>query len=153
MKQYYYRVGSCKGHDANAKDCICWHDERTGPRAELTYAKNWCLNWRDKPINETEEAKVSKIPGVPDGWELVRIGAPQKGDWFVNWQGEPEESNRTFVYACFAIVRRIGPRLRKIGEVVGLCDEMHCCDGVWRKVPISLVGTEIIGGWYRNPLG
>jgi hypothetical protein len=25
-----------------------------------------------------------KIPGVPEGWELARIGKPEAGEWFIN---------------------------------------------------------------------
>jgi hypothetical protein len=30
-----------------------------------------------------------KIPGVPDGWELVALRAPDKGEWFVGVDGKP----------------------------------------------------------------
>jgi hypothetical protein len=26
----------------------------------------------------------NQIPGVPEGWELVRIGKPEIGEWFIN---------------------------------------------------------------------
>ena len=26
----------------------------------------------------------NQIPGVPEGWELVRIGKPETGEWFIN---------------------------------------------------------------------
>jgi hypothetical protein len=32
-----------------------------------------------------------QIPGVPDGWELVRIDRPAKGDWFIDVAGRPRE--------------------------------------------------------------
>jgi len=33
----------------------------------------------------------NQIPGVPDGWELVRIDRPEKGDWFIDVTGRPRE--------------------------------------------------------------
>jgi hypothetical protein len=27
---------------------------------------------------------ANQIPGVPEGWELVRIGKPETGEWFIN---------------------------------------------------------------------
>ena len=32
-----------------------------------------------------------KIPGIPEGWELVRIDRPAKGDWFIDVAGRPRE--------------------------------------------------------------
>lgn len=29
-----------------------------------------------------------KIKGVPEGWELVRIGTPKYGDWWLNVHGD-----------------------------------------------------------------
>jgi hypothetical protein len=34
---------------------------------------------------------TQQIPGVPDGWELVRIDRPTKGDWFIDGYGNPDE--------------------------------------------------------------
>jgi hypothetical protein len=33
----------------------------------------------------------NQIPGVPEGWELVRIDRPAKGDWFIDLAGRPRE--------------------------------------------------------------
>jgi hypothetical protein len=33
----------------------------------------------------------NQIPGVPEGWELVRIDRPAKGDWFIDVAGRPRE--------------------------------------------------------------
>lgn len=30
----------------------------------------------------------SDIPGVPEGWEIVRIGNPAKGDQYLTWAGD-----------------------------------------------------------------
>jgi hypothetical protein len=32
-----------------------------------------------------------KIPGVPEGWELVRIGTVSQGEFFVGYDGQPEQ--------------------------------------------------------------
>jgi hypothetical protein len=49
-----------------------------------------------------------QIPGVPDGWELVRIDRPTKGEWFIVVAGQPSEypyeANGSGV---FPIVRKI----------------------------------------------
>ena len=34
---------------------------------------------------------ADQIPGVPEGWELVRIDRPAKGDWFIDVAGRPRE--------------------------------------------------------------
>lgn len=34
------------------------------------------------------------IEGVPDGWDLIRIGHPQKGDWAIGGDGKPWQYDR-----------------------------------------------------------
>ena len=51
-----------------------------------------------------------QIPGVPDGWRLVRIGLPKKGEWFMD-----EDTGRTSV-ALFDWSRGIRVILEKIEQ-------------------------------------
>lgn len=49
--QYYYRASECKAKDAYDTDCICWHDEGTGPfEFERPDDPNTFVEWRFKPI-------------------------------------------------------------------------------------------------------
>ena len=48
----------------------------------------------------------NKIEGVPEGWELVRIDEAKPGEWFINGQGVPMES-QSFTIGGTAIVRKI----------------------------------------------
>jgi hypothetical protein len=34
------------------------------------------------------EPDLRAVPGVPEGYRLVRIGAPKEGEWYMNWSGE-----------------------------------------------------------------
>ena len=34
----------------------------------------------------------NQIPGVPEGWELVRIGKPEIGEWFIDGLSEPYQA-------------------------------------------------------------
>lgn len=34
-RQYYYKVEGCPAKNADQPNCICWHDEGTGPQPEL----------------------------------------------------------------------------------------------------------------------
>jgi hypothetical protein len=36
-----------------------------------------------------------KIPGVPEGWELVGLRAPDKGEWFVGFDGKPCQADHS----------------------------------------------------------
>jgi hypothetical protein len=47
-----------------------------------------------------------KIPGVPEGWELVALRAPNKGERFVGVDGKPCQADRS----C----RLVWPIIRKI---------------------------------------
>lgn len=35
IRQYYFKNNSCKAESAHDPDCICWHDEGTGPMSPL----------------------------------------------------------------------------------------------------------------------
>lgn len=57
--QYYHKQDKCKAESAKSQDCICWHDEGTGPYFDERFdqKKHWrtCnLEWRVKP--ESKEA-------------------------------------------------------------------------------------------------
>jgi hypothetical protein len=46
-RQYYFQVSACKAVSHLDKDCICWHDEGTGPlAAPLGAAGAWGGGWR-----------------------------------------------------------------------------------------------------------
>jgi hypothetical protein len=47
------------------------------------------------------------IPGVQDGWELVRIGRPVKGEFFVRFGRVDECTHTEFADDSSAIVRKI----------------------------------------------
>jgi hypothetical protein len=48
----------------------------------------------------------NQIPGVPEGWELVRIGVPSDGDWWINMEGEAEVSKGECI-TVWPIIRKI----------------------------------------------
>ena len=53
-----------------------------------------------------------KIEGVPEGWELVRIGRPDVGEWNVGHDGEPwfnSEKPIDGVHEYWAIIRKVEP--------------------------------------------
>ena len=54
-RQYYWRVGKCRASDAYASNCICWHDEGTGPMAGKI---DWAMvDWRDVPAPASQDAE------------------------------------------------------------------------------------------------
>ena len=47
------------------------------------------------------------VPGVPDGWELVRVDKPKIGEWFIDGLDDPREAkDYSHCYGC-AIIRKI----------------------------------------------
>jgi hypothetical protein len=48
-----------------------------------------------------------KIKGVPDGYEILRIDRPVKGESFIDSTGQVGTSNGLEVSYCFVIVRKI----------------------------------------------
>lgn len=50
--QYYYRQSECKAQDAKDANCVCWHNEGTGPyKGERHDADTSLVDWRIKPSN------------------------------------------------------------------------------------------------------
>ena len=59
--QYYYRVNNCKAENSFCDDCICWHDEETGPfKEELHTEPVTTFAWREKPHLTKDKQKESK---------------------------------------------------------------------------------------------
>lgn len=63
VRQYYYRVDACKAHYAKDADCICWHDEGTGPLGDEDFNLRFCIDaksviksWRAKPAHNADES-------------------------------------------------------------------------------------------------
>lgn len=52
IPQYYYKSDECPAETAYDKDCICWHDEGTGPFPdERPDDPDTLKEWRFKPAN------------------------------------------------------------------------------------------------------
>ena len=50
--QYYYKQNKCQAKDAKDTECICWHDEGTGPYKDYRHdAETPLVDWRIKPAN------------------------------------------------------------------------------------------------------
>lgn len=54
---------------------------------------------------------MSKIEGIPEGWELVRIGAVKAGEWRLDAIGKPVLNPIDTSSMNFPIIRRIPPPL------------------------------------------
>ena len=54
--------------------------------------------------------KVMKIEGVPDGWELVRIGRPRTNEWSIGGDGTPwQYLKETQSEEFWPIIRKAAP--------------------------------------------
>jgi hypothetical protein len=56
---------------------------------------------------------MSKIVGIPEGWELVRIGATIAGDAYVDRFGDVRTAEDSSVICNYVIVRPVAPPLPK----------------------------------------
>jgi hypothetical protein len=79
----------------------------------------------------------NQIPGVPEGWELVRIGVPNDGDWRISMEGEAEVSHANCItvwpiirkiekpakYRPFASAEEFKPHRDRWVRVIGDCDD------------------------------
>ena len=57
--QYFYKSNKCKAEGASDSDCICWHDEGTGPAVnEHGEYRSEGLTMREKPVEVTKHEKA-----------------------------------------------------------------------------------------------
>lgn len=77
VRQYYYKNNDCKAMFTDSSDCICWHDEGTGPYPEDSIHT---LEWRFKPIHPaprkpfvrlSEEEIMAIVRADPDFDEMM----------------------------------------------------------------------------------
>lgn len=48
--QYYYKVNSCHAINNSDCNCICWHDDGTGPYSDaVANVEDTDFEWREKP--------------------------------------------------------------------------------------------------------
>lgn len=69
MKQYYYKMNDCKALHATDAECICWHDEGTGPFPGIRIGVHTC-HLRDKPeankmISDTPRTETYVLNPLP----------------------------------------------------------------------------------------
>jgi hypothetical protein len=48
-----------------------------------------------------------KIEGVPEGWELIRIGRPEKGEHFLDGNNMPDQAEHDGFVMARPIVRKV----------------------------------------------
>jgi hypothetical protein len=48
-----------------------------------------------------------KVDGIPDGWELVRIGIPNIGEWIIASDGELHVVSKYVRAYCYPIIRKV----------------------------------------------
>ena len=69
-RQYYYKVDGCPAKNSDSPDCICWHDEGTGPYA----INDSSLMWRDAaraPANSVT-APAATPSAASIAWNALR---------------------------------------------------------------------------------
>lgn len=64
--------------------------------------------------NEVEK----HVPGVPDGYRLVAIGAPKKGEFFITSHNMVVRADKNMYEYCWPVVEPIEPPKPKTEEVV-----------------------------------
>ena len=47
-----------------------------------------------------------QVEGIPDGWDLVKIGVPKTGDWMISPKGKPDRAIEDFT-TLWPIIRKI----------------------------------------------
>jgi hypothetical protein len=77
-------------------------------------AGGWCLDRFRLATDEEKQQflkgktmKEQKIEGIPDGWELVRIGKPEVDEWVVSTEGKPFKWRVKSLFDGYAIIRKI----------------------------------------------
>ncbi len=90
----------------------------------------------------------SKIEGIPEGFELLRIGGAKKGELFIACDGEVIEASGDTLSKCYSIVRRIAPpdpgegwRWVEKNETIVKGDE-YFANGKWVSCGPAIIGDR-----------
>lgn len=94
------------------------------------------------------------IEGIPDGWELVRVGNVRHGEFHLDGNGHPVKWNSavTSEYANYAIIRKIEKPKRyrpfaNAAEAEPFFDRRlrykACCNAIMRITVLGEAGIEI----------
>lgn len=71
-RQYYYKVNACRAADVTDSNCICWHDEGTGPLADDPGSiKTWRKAHADMPLAPS----TAESDTIAAAWNAVRTEA------------------------------------------------------------------------------
>jgi hypothetical protein len=77
-------------------------------------AGGWCLDRfrlatdeEKKQFLKGKTMKEQKIEGIPEGWELVRIGKPEVDEWVISTEGKPLKWMDKSLFDGYAIIRKI----------------------------------------------
>ncbi len=97
----------------NRDELLAFIEKTSAEVAKMPAWKRGLLEASMKPMNDeprkpiTTKERAMKIEGVPEGYEVVRIGRPEKRELFIDSTGQVGTSNGLEVSYCFAIVRKI----------------------------------------------
>lgn len=74
--------------------------------------------WDAHRFELVEGSCLIPVEDIPDGWEAVRVGTPQAGDWYVGDRGKPSRCSHGF-FAPYPkiVVRRTKPETRPVSGV------------------------------------
>ena len=86
------------------------------------YSSNVVQDFLDFTVSEKENDvsnEVEKqVPGVPDGYRLVRIGVPLKGEYYLPYVGDTVQKSSGNMFLLSVIVEPIEPPKPKTEKVV-----------------------------------
>jgi hypothetical protein len=102
-------------YKSNLLDGSCWTSAK-GIMDEGQSVDDFCENGRYIVRRKaTMPEPVQQIPGVPEGWRVVRVGRPQSHETIAGHSG-PESGEG--LSRCYAIIERIEPEKPKTRKVV-----------------------------------
>lgn len=67
-RQYFHKVNACPAGNPSADNCICWHDEGTGPYPEARDTDPYHggqREWRDKPARDITKEVFPEQDNLP----------------------------------------------------------------------------------------
>lgn len=76
VRQYFYRINECTAADSRGPDCICWHDEGTGP---MPYGYSENTTWREKPAGSAQVG--DELIAIDGSWQPpkpIKLGELRK---------------------------------------------------------------------------
>jgi len=105
-------------------------------------------------VEKVKPAVAPQLPGIPEGFRAVRVGTPEKGEWYIGVEGRAEQGDGFHAASCYVILEKIDQPTpvepakpeapvapaKKVAPVFEVGDKVRLLDNTnYEKFPVGTV--------------